>query len=151
MELLNCYCMTETSIVVGACPYTCQRAAEKCGYYYPIHTSQPRDLNEVMCSGYKRQGQMCGSCMDGYVPPVYSYSLSCVNCTTSNWTKYTAVSLLPVTAFFIFVITFRLSATSPKLNGLILCSQLISCPSNMRILCNVIVIPTKYTLFQYKD
>ena len=138
----------ETSIVVGACQYTCQRATHESGYYYPIHTSQPSGLNEVVCSGYKRQGQMCGSCMDGYAPPVYSYSLSCVNCTTSNWAKYTAVSLLPVTAFFIFVITFRLSATSPKLHGLILSGQLISCPPNMRILYNVIITPTKCTLFQ---
>ena len=87
----------------------------------------------VICSRYKRQGQMCGSCMEGYSPPVYSYSPSCVNCTTSNWAKYTAV---PVTAFSIFVITFRLSAASPKLHGLILSSQIISCPSNMRILYN---------------
>ena len=137
LELLNCYCMTnksdESSIVVGACQYTCQWVTYVYMYYHPIYTSQPDDLNEVMCSSYKRQGQMCGSCMDGYAPPVYSYSLSCVNCTTSNWAKYTAVSLLPVTAFFIFVITFRLSATSPILNGFILCIQLIFSPNNMRL------------------
>ena len=138
LELLSCYCMTkksdETSIVVGACQYTCQRATHESGYYYPIHTGQPSGLNEVMCSGYKRQGQICGSCMDGYAPPVYSYSFSCVNCTTSNWAKYTAVSLLPVTAFFIFVITFRLSVTSPLLHGFIICIQILLSPPNMRLL-----------------
>ena len=71
---------------------------------------------------------MCGRCRSDYAPPVYSYSLSCVNCTTSNWGKYTAVSLLPLTAFFVFIISCRISATSPKLNGYILLVQVIFSP-----------------------
>ena len=81
-----------------------------------------------MCERYNRQSQLCGSCMPGHAPPVYFYYLSCVNCTTRNSAKYMAVSLLPVTAFFVIVITFRISATSPKLNGLILCLQLMFSP-----------------------
>ena len=91
-------------------------------------------LNERMCSAYNRQGQLCGSCIPGYAPPAYSYSLSCVKCTTNNWAKYTAVSLLPVTVFFVIVLAFRLSATSPKLNGFIICLQLVCSPSSLRIL-----------------
>ena len=123
LMLHECYCMTyKQQLLVGSCMFTCHRVGG--GYFINITVNSSSIINDVMCGPHKRQGQMCGSCscMDGYAPPVYSYSLSCVNCTTSNWAKYTAVSLLPVTAFFIFVVTFRLSATSPKLHGLILFS-----------------------------
>ena len=64
----------------------------------------------------------------------YSYYPTCVNCTATNWARYTAVSLLPVTAFFIFAMIIRLSATSPKLNCFILCTQIILFSSNIRAL-----------------
>ena len=135
LQLHDCYCMTQTNekdqIIVGSCQYTCKRTRN--GYYFDITANTSSEMNMLMCERYNRQGQLCGSCMPGYAPPVYSYNLSCVNCTTSNWAKYMAVSLLPVTAFFVIVITFRISAASPKLNGLILCLQLLCSPSNQRI------------------
>ena len=121
-----------TQLLVGSCQYTCRRKGN--GYFFDITVNKSSQINEFMCSRYKRQGQLCGSCVTGYAPPVYSYFLSCVNCTDSNWAKYTAVSLLPVTAFFVFAITFRFSATSPKLNGFILCMQILMSPPNMRII-----------------
>ena len=136
LQLFECFCMTyytdTNQSLVGSCQYTCARQGN--GHYFDITVDTSLKLNERMCSGYRRQGQLCGSCMAGFSPPVYSYSLSCVNCTTSNWAKYTAVSLLPVTAFFFIAITFRLSATSPKLSGYILCIQMILTPSFMRLL-----------------
>ena len=136
LQLFQCFCMTyytdTNQSLVGSCQYTCDRHTN--GHFFDITVNSSLKLNERMCSRYKRQGQLCGSCIAGFAPPVYSYSLSCVNCTTSNWAKYTAVSLLPVTAFFFIAITFRLSATSPKLTGYILCIQTIFTPSNMRLL-----------------
>ena len=135
LQLHDCYCMTQTiekdQIIVGSCQYTCRRSHK--AYYFDITANTSSEISMLMCERYNRQGQLCGSCMPGYAPPVYSYYLSCVNCTTSNWGKYMAVSLLPVTAFFVIVITFRISATSPKLNGLILCLQLAFSPSFLRI------------------
>ena len=125
LHLQECYCLTfGHELVVGPCRYTCSRM----GYfsYFNITVNSTALINDAMCGVFNRQGQMCGSCKPGYAPPVYSYSLSCVNCTTSNWGKYTAVSLLPLTAFFVFVITFRISAFSPKLHGLILFSQILT-------------------------
>ena len=137
LQLYACYCMTYShKVLVGSCQYTCQQA--QTAYFFPITVNSTSQLNELMCSVFNRQGQLCGSCVPGYAPPVYSYYLSCVNCTTSNWAKYTAVSLLPLTAFFVFVVTFRLSATSPKFNGIILCVQILMSPPNMRILADSI-------------
>ena len=138
LRLYECFCMTychETKLtLVGSCLYTCNPRSHQLGYYMDISVNTTSQINEFMCSGHNRQSQLCGSCVTGYAPPVYSYSLSCVNCTISNWAKYTAVSLLPVTAFFVFVIMFSLSATSPKLSGFILCMQILTCPPNMRIM-----------------
>ena len=133
LHLQQCYCMTfGHKLVVGPCQYTCSRM----GYfsYFNITVNSTDLINDAMCGVLNRQGQMCGSCKPGYAPPVYSYSLSCVNCTTSNWGKYTAVSLLPLTAFFVFVITFRISAFSPKLHGFILFCQILTCHSNLQSL-----------------
>ena len=142
LQLYACCCMTYNhKTLVGSCLYTCERSDS--GYFFSITVNSTSKLNEFMCSDYNRQGQLCGSCIPGYAPPVYSYYLSCVTCTTSNWGKYTAVSLLPVTAFFVFVLSFRLSATSPKLNGFILCIQILASPPNMRSLADYIEIPQR--------
>ena len=134
LSLMSCYCMTNgNNTVVGPCQYTCRRTENGYVFYFPIHALND-EIDQFMCKRYKRKGQMCGSCEAGYAPPVYSYSLSCVNCTTSNWAKYMAVSLLPLTAFFVLVIIFRISATSPTLHGFILCIQIILCPANLRVM-----------------
>ena len=74
--------------------------------------------------------------MDGYSPPVYSYYPHCVNCTsgTNNWPKYLAVSLLPTTVFFLGILTLRLRATSPLLNGYIMLCQIITAPPIQRLI-----------------
>ena len=79
-------------------------------------------------------GQFCGQCYQSYSHPAYSYSLYCVKCPvgTDNWGKYLAVSLLPLTAFFLAVLVLRFRATSPQLNGYILICQLITSPLVLR-------------------
>ena len=99
LKLLECFCMTYTyKVLVGPCPHSVRAASVY--LYFNLTVNSTSYLNHLMCGKYKRKGQMCGSCEAGYAPPVYSYSLSCVNCTTSNWAKYIAVSLLPLTVFF---------------------------------------------------
>ena len=104
-----------------------------------VYISVPSNITELdnaLCGNTNRTGQLCGQCVDGYSPPVYSYFPQCVNCTsgTNNWPKYLAVSLLPTTAFFIGVLTFRVRATSPLLNGYILLCQIITAPPIQRLI-----------------
>ena len=131
--LQECYCLTywHNELATGPCAYTCHRAGVS-GYYFNITVRSNSLINGVVCGPQKRRSQMCGECKPGYAPPVYSYSLACVNCTTSNWGKYTAVSFIPLTGFFFFVVTFRISAFSPKLHGFILFSQIVTCPCFLR-------------------
>ena len=131
VSLLKCYLMTlsadESMVIVGRSLYGCMREDNSAYYPLPSNTSI---LNEL-CSSRNRDGQLCGRCEDGFALPVYSYSLSCVNCTShyaSNWIKYLAVSLLPTTLFFIIIVTCRLSVTSGVMNAFILLSQIMSLP-----------------------
>ena len=134
LQILACYCMTYKAgqTLVGSSLYTCQR--ELNSYYLNITANSIAQINREICGPFKRRGQMCGQCIPGHAPPVYSYSLYCVRCTTSNWGKYLAISLLPSTAFFVFVLLFRISATSPSLSGFILFNQILTCAPNMRTL-----------------
>ena len=101
---------------------------------YPL-PMKPSQLNQL-CKKYNRDGQLCGKCQKGFAPPVYSYSVSCVNCAeyTKNWVKYVAISFLPLTGFFILIVTFRISATSGTMNTFILISQTMTMPLIMRVL-----------------
>ena len=141
VSLLRCYCLTygehTDELVVGSCFYSCIQVGHgshdiNARYPLPIKPSQ---LNQL-CKKYNRDGQLCGKCQEGFAPPVYSYSLSCVNCTeyTKNWVKYIAISFLPLTGFFILVVTFRVSVTSGTVNTFVLISQTMTTPAIMRVL-----------------
>ena len=42
----------------------------------------PDRLNEYLCGHYNRRGLLCGSCIDGYGPAVYSVEMKCTSCST---------------------------------------------------------------------
>ena len=141
--LLACYLMTysidESMLVVGRSLFGCGKGVYPY-YRLPSNTSK---LNDFLCSKYHRRGQLCGRCEEEYAPPVYSYNLSCVKCTdhyANNWMKYLAVSLLPLTLFFIIIVTCRISVTSGVMNAFILLSQTISLP---------VISRTRYSLGLY--
>ena len=131
VRLLLCYCMTfgvdGSTLVVGRCVYGCFQAH----FSVYILESNSSKLNEL-CSKYHREGQLCGKCEHEFALPVYSYSLVCVKCKNSNWSKYIAASLMPLTLFFIVMATLRVSVTSGTMNVFILTSQLLSVPAVSR-------------------
>ena len=134
VRLLACYCMTESDLlnktVVGNCLYTCTWK------YWTILPNTTSALNNKTCSPLKRTGQLCGDCMVNYAPPVYSYSIDCVKCTkySGNWLRYMAVAFLPLTIFYIIIVVFRISASTPKLRCYILISQVAATPGHLRYL-----------------
>ena len=137
--LLPFYCMTTSENltqhrdVLGGCLFTTSIPQELLFFPLPCNISE---LNKFMCADLNREGQLCGSCQDGYAPPVYSYALHCVNCTDygyQNWLKYVAVAFGPLTVFCVIIIVFHISATSPYLHGYILFCQLFSLPIIYRL------------------
>ena len=142
VEVLVRFCMTQnkeqTKVVVGPCPYN-SKPTLKNDVNLDVYISVPRNITELdkaLCGNTNRTGQLCGQCVEGHSPPVYSYYPQCVNCTsgTNNWPKYLAVSLLPTTVFFLGILTLRLRATSPLLNGYILLCQIITAPPIQRLI-----------------
>ena len=142
-HLLPFYCMTTSENtthhrdVLGGCLLTTSITKSIVPLFpLPCNVSE---LNQFMCADTNRDGQLCGRCQEGFAPPVYSYSLNCVNCSEygyQNWLKYTAIAFGPLTLFSAAIIAFHISATSTYLHGYILFCQLLSIPSLVRILVN---------------
>ena len=126
LAITNCYCMTldqnGSSPSVGACLYTCRLLVNTTSYNLDLNMA--KDLDDKICGPYKRTGVLCGKCIEGYGLPVYSYSLSCVECShyKYNWLKYIAVAYAPLTLFYVLAIMLRVSSTSRLMAGYKQCS-----------------------------
>ena len=140
--LLPFYCMTTSENtthhrdVLGGCLLTTN--FKELVHFFPLPCNVS-ELNQFMCADTNRDGQLCGRCREGFAPPVYSYSLNCVNCSEygyQNWLEYTAIAFGPLTLFSVAIIAFHISATSTYLHGYILFCQLLSLPSLLRLLVN---------------
>ena len=140
ISLLVCYCMSYSkdfnTTVVGPCNVLCSKGPKGYGSYNVLKVDG--DLNGAICADYDREGQLCGKCAAGFGPPVYSYSLKCVRCLETefklNIIKYVVVAFLPLTAFYLGAIMFKLSVTSGDMVVYVLMCQLVSVPSVPRFL-----------------
>ena len=140
--LKKCFCMTarpgEHFPIVGTCLY-------RCDLTYPetnvIGVNTTAEITNMTCGPFRRAGVMCGECMPGYGLPVYSYSLSCVECVDYkfNWLIYITVAYLPLTIFFIMVIILRISVTSGFLLGYVTICQLLTMKSIATLVVNFAV------------
>ena len=130
------FCMTldkhQKEVVVGQCPVTTRRRHYHTNYFEVPQCSS--ELDSAVCGATRRTGQLCGECEPGTSPPVYSYFLHCVNCTTdtNNWGRYLAVSLLPLTGFFLVAVILRLRVTSTHWNGVVFTFQILTSPILLR-------------------
>ena len=131
LAIAPCYCMTvdegKSKTVVGNCRYACITSAQ----WFPY----PDELNAHMCKGWNRTGQLCAQCMDGCGPLVYSYSLQCVQCSSSRVRESLGLllaSFLPLTVFCFIIISLRISGARPPLSTFILVSQVMSAPQYMQ-------------------
>ena len=128
------YCMTvDPDLIpfVGPCLYNVStnllRDIRFLHFYNRIETNSTSNINLETCGVYKRTGLMCGQCIENYGLPVYSYNIACVKCLhyKHNWLKYIAVAYLPLTAFCLVIVTFRISANSGLLVGYVTVCQMV--------------------------
>ena len=139
--ILTCHQMTfdkeQQQILAGPSFYGCVSHVLTDGIY-TIVPSNRSQINEAMCGQFNRNGRLCGACMEGYSPLVYTYQLHCKKCTTAeskyNWAKFIAIAFVPLTGFYFFVILFKFNANSPKLHGLVLFAQIFVNPASVRII-----------------
>ncbi len=111
VSIRSCFCITfdnaTSEQVVGPCLYTCPKLFNSLSYqhlsYNKITSDNITDLNNETCGHYYRKDTMCEECIEGYGVPVYSYTLSCVECSEYkyNWMLYIAVAYIPTTIFYL--------------------------------------------------
>ena len=139
---VNYYCMFFSeefnTTLIGSCPYGIREEVS-------MNVSELKYRNG-RCSYLHRKGELCGECEDNYTLPVYSYYLGCVKCEDYKygWVKFIAAAFLPLTLFYFVVIVFRISATSPTLNGYILVSQIVASTLTAPL------VYTKHIYFPYR-
>ena len=92
--------------------------------------SDPDLLNEAMCGPYNRKGLLCGECIDGYGPRVYTFDKKCVDCSKFSMSSaiclYLLVQFVPVLLFFLCMTVFRLGLTSGPMLGYVMFCQMMS-------------------------
>ena len=122
------YSEEKNTTLVGTCPYSD-------GHMVSANLTEFKSSSK-QCRRLHRKGQLCGECEDNYTIPVYSYNIGCVQCKDykHGWIKFIAVAFLPLTAFYVLVITFRISATSSSLNGYVLVCHILATPQLIRSL-----------------
>ena len=89
------------------------------------------ELENFMCGHFNRKGQLCGDCRTGYGPAL-STNYVCADCSTKSygWALYLLLEFLPITVFYLVIVTFQISATSGPLNVFIFSAQLIASTMN---------------------
>ena len=147
VRLLGCRCMTLSTktgkFETGKCFIGCAHMHTRSHKDY-IYNSVPKDpskVNDWMCKGLNRNGTMCGNCLAGYSRRVYSYDLSCHQCSSTwsqNVAKFIAAEFGPLTLFYVLVVLFKISATSPKLSSYVILSQWMAEPLSVRVVLNVV-------------
>jgi len=135
VSILDCYCLTfdeeKNTTEVGWCLYNCQhsRRVNAMGthsVYYPLAQNMS-ELNDAMCSFFRRTGTLCGKCKNGSFLRAYSYDISCMSCHTSwlDYFKYLAIAYLPLTLFSLVIYLFEINISCSRLQGFVFFSQTI--------------------------
>ena len=133
--VLPCYCMSQSKLlnktIIGSCPYSCNTPIN-----FILSTVKHSELDNQTCQPFKRTGQLCGDCMPGYAPPVYSYNIECVQCTDydRNWLKYITIAFLPLTIFYAIIVVCGISVISNKLRCFVFVCQVLTMPAHLRLL-----------------
>ena len=137
-EITPCTCLTydhnTSQFSLGTSMYCCAKKGQAPLNYVRL----PNNISNVtvtMCQELNRNGTLCGSCANGLWPLVYSYNLSCVKCSHNNhnWFRYFAMTLASTTIFYMIILIFRVSITSPYVYCYVFYAQAISTPNMVRI------------------
>ena len=133
LRIGQCYCMyydsVSNSTLVAKCYYACYIFLD---FYMRVTTSTK--FNIKMCGRYgiNHTGYFYSMCKDGQGLAAYSYRLlECAPCSNhgyKNWFKYFAITLLPLTVFYIAALLLGFNVTSSRFSGIIMVLQIITSP-----------------------
>ena len=129
VEVRNGFCITydaqDGQYYSGVCPYSYKENVTN--RLFSVLSTDPDRLRDSLCGPYNRQGLLCGECIDGYGPAVYSLDMKCVDCsnlsTSTAIVVYLLLQFIPITLVFIGMLVFRLNITSGPLLGYVFFCQ----------------------------
>ena len=129
IETMNGCCVTfdnfTESVLIGLCPYSYHTKQTK--RYYHVLPNDTAKLNNALCGPYNRKGLMCGKCIKGFGPAVYSANFQCANCSHISTgyavSLYLILTYLPITILFLIVVFFHFNITSGPMLGYVICCQ----------------------------
>ena len=126
------YCMSQTAsgeLLTGACRYGYQPNTSLIIHrVYTLLPENPDQLEKSQCRQYKRMGLLCGECIKGFGPSIYSFktTFSCSNCSDVSIVMatlaYLTLELFPVTVIFLLIMIFRINVmVGPLLGYIVFC------------------------------
>ena len=124
-----------TSLVAGLCPYLPRlNITNRASFELP---RDPAELDQTLCSHYHRTGLLCGECISGYGPSVYSFDLHCSNCsemsTLAAAALYLVLETVPITSLFLVLMVLQVNIMSgPMLGYVIFCQYYIVVIANAK-------------------
>ena len=129
-----CYCMSYDSATNSTYAAECYYA---CYQYFAavVNITSSFKFNNQMCGRFKdlhRTGNLCAECEDNHGLAAYSYQMfECAPCEHygyKNWLQYFAITLLPLTVFYIAALIFDFNVTSSRFNTIVLVIQVLMSP-----------------------
>ena len=128
---ITCNQRERTSYIkVGHCVFldevTNETVVTTCRYVFPqhlIHNGHIRlpqnltHLNTFMCGHLTRQlgSPLCGRCINGTGPSIYSFGSQCASCSILNILYYLLLQYAPATVIFLVIIVLRITLVSPPM------------------------------------
>ena len=99
----------------------------------PRYIEFPANLNENMCGPMNRNGVLCSECADGF--GLTSFKYKCANCTNAWYgvSLFLFLEFVPLMLFYLIILAFQISVTSPSMPCFILYCQLITVATDLSI------------------
>ena len=153
IKIPRCYCMfydeKARQTQLGYCLTTCfhsNRTLYITLKRYSVDNGS--QFNQDMCSEEvasfvtNKMGRFCGRCKEGFGVDANTQRLfRCIPCKIqhrlTNWLKYFAITLIPLTVVYFIVVITKISITNSKLNGIIFNMQILLSSTLLEITLNV--------------
>ena len=88
---------------------------------------QGQCLNEITCKDYNKKDDQCSKCIDGYEPALFSYGITCTNCSKYRhlWSLNLLSQIAMVCLMYLIFALLQINQTSNSLNLTVMYAQFV--------------------------
>ena len=136
VSILTGFCMTHNfemqQTLLALCPYNTHKA--NTSDYFITLPSNISELNDFMCGGVKREGDLCDRCINNRGPSIRNSGVKCLELSQSGlkWFFFLLFEAIPPTIFFLVILFCKVRATAGPLNVFIFFCRVLSCILNLQ-------------------